>query len=70
MHYEPSAFSGKGVELYNINENKPSPLTKEHICTLINQVALFPKSLNFDYRQLFYDENDGSKCNLTKYMND
>ena len=51
------------------DENKPSPLTKEHICTLIKQVALFPKSLNFDYRQLFYDEN-GGKCNLTKYMND
>ena len=72
MYYKPSAFSGKGVEsLHNMmNENKPGPLTKEHIRTLIKQqVALFPKSLNFDYRQLFYDEN-GSKYNLTKYMND
>ena len=32
-------------------------------------MALFPKSLNFDFRQLFNDKN-GSKCNLTKYMND
>lgn len=74
MYYDPSVFSGKGVELvvYKIlNGNKPvSPTHAECIRTIIKQqVALFPKSINFDYRQIFGDES-GSSFKLNKYMND
>ena len=66
MYYDPSVFSGKGVELlYKIlNENKPvSPTHAESIRTLIKQqVALY-------YRQVFGDES-GSTFKLNKYMND
>ena len=54
MYYDPSVFSGKGVELlYKIlNESKPvSPTHAECIRALIKQqVALFPKRINFDYK--------------------
>ena len=70
MYYDPSVYSGKGVELvYNlINESESIPPTNaECVRSLIkHQVTLLPKSLNFDYRQPFGDENDST----FKYMND
>ena len=68
MYYDPTKFSDIGLEMvFNLVEDKTSPsASTKCVRTLIKrQAALFTKSINFDYRQLFGDDNT---CNLDKYM--
>ena len=71
MFYKPSIILGKGVELvYELmTRAKVDPSTdNEYIRSIIKrQVALSPKSINFDFRKLFEDGNDNASI-LDKYF--
>ena len=57
MYYNDSILTGKAVELvYQLINQTPAkpPVSTEHVCTLVKrQVALLPKSSDFDFRTLF-----------------